>query len=92
MPVATACAHSISATGPSRLLNKVRGLEQVPLANLDRCCGFGGTFSVKNAEVSSAMLAVKLQDVCRPAPNTALPSTTVASCTWAAPCTANTRA
>ena len=35
----------------------------MPLANLDRCCGFGGTFSVKNAEVSSAMLAVKLQDV-----------------------------
>ena len=34
-----------------------------PLANLDRCCGFGGTFSIKNAEVSSAMLAAKLQDV-----------------------------
>ena len=48
---------------PARLMNKVRGMEQVPLANLDRCCGFGGTFSVKNGEVSSAMLAVKLQDV-----------------------------
>jgi len=48
---------------PQRLLDKVRGLEQVPLANLDRCCGFGGTFSVKNAEVSSAMMAAKLQDV-----------------------------
>jgi L-lactate dehydrogenase complex protein LldE len=48
---------------PYRLLAKVRGLTQMPLANVDRCCGFGGTFSVKNAEVSSAMLAVKLQDV-----------------------------
>ena len=48
---------------PFRLMSKVRGMEQVPLANLDRCCGFGGTFSVKNGEVSSAMLAVKLQDV-----------------------------
>jgi L-lactate dehydrogenase complex protein LldE len=48
---------------PWRLMAKVRGLEQIPLQNLDRCCGFGGTFSVKNAEVSSAMLAVKLQDV-----------------------------
>ena len=48
---------------PYRLLNKVRGLDFVPLANLDRCCGFGGTFSVKNAEVSSAMMAVKLQDI-----------------------------
>jgi L-lactate dehydrogenase complex protein LldE len=33
------------------------------MANVDRCCGFGGTFSVKNAEVSSAMLTAKLQDV-----------------------------
>lgn len=48
---------------PFRLLGKVRGLELAPLANLDRCCGFGGTFSVKNGEVSSAMLAAKLQDV-----------------------------
>ncbi|HVZ84116.1 MAG TPA: (Fe-S)-binding protein [Terracidiphilus sp.] len=48
---------------PFRLLGKVRGLELAPLENLDRCCGFGGTFSIKNAEVSSAMLASKLRDV-----------------------------
>jgi L-lactate dehydrogenase complex protein LldE len=48
---------------PFRLLKKVRGLELASLDNLDRCCGFGGTFSVKNAEVSSAMLSAKLQDV-----------------------------
>jgi L-lactate dehydrogenase complex protein LldE len=48
---------------PFRLIAKVRGLELVPIPNADRCCGFGGTFSVKNAEVSSAMLAAKLQDV-----------------------------
>jgi L-lactate dehydrogenase complex protein LldE len=48
---------------PFRLLAKVRGLELAPLENLDRCCGFGGTFSIKNAEVSSAMLSTKLQDV-----------------------------
>jgi len=48
---------------PYRLLSKVRNLTQVDLPNADRCCGFGGTFSVKNAEVSSAMLATKLQDV-----------------------------
>jgi L-lactate dehydrogenase complex protein LldE len=48
---------------PFRLLRKVRGLELAPLANLERCCGFGGTFSVKNGEVSSAMLTVKLEDV-----------------------------
>ncbi len=48
---------------PFRLLAKVRGLDLAPLSNLDRCCGFGGTFSVKNAEVSSAMMTAKLQDV-----------------------------
>lgn len=48
---------------PFRLLKKVRGLELVPLENLDRCCGFGGTFSIKNAEVSSAMLTSKVRDL-----------------------------
>lgn len=48
---------------PIRLLKQVRGLELVSLENLDRCCGFGGTFSIKNAEVSSAMLTGKLRDV-----------------------------
>jgi len=48
---------------PYRLLAKVRGLDLAEMTNTDRCCGFGGTFSVKNAEVSSAMLAAKLQDV-----------------------------
>jgi len=48
---------------PFRLLSKVRGLELVALDNLDRCCGFGGTFSIKNAEVSSAMLSAKLRDM-----------------------------
>ena len=48
---------------PFRLLAKVRGLELAQLQNMDRCCGFGGTFAVKNGEVSSAMLAAKLQDV-----------------------------
>ena len=48
---------------PFRLLKKVRGLELAPLANIERCCGFGGTFSVKNGEVSSAMLTEKLEDV-----------------------------
>ncbi len=48
---------------PYRLLAKVRGLDLAAIPNSDRCCGFGGTFSVKNAEVSSAMLGAKLQDV-----------------------------
>lgn len=49
--------------GPESLLKAVRGLELVELPNLERCCGFGGTFAVKNAAVSSAMLAEKTRDV-----------------------------
>ena len=45
---------------PFRLLKQVRGLELVDLEDLDRCCGFGGTFSIKNADVSSAMLSEKV--------------------------------
>ena len=44
---------------PVRLLRAVRGLEYVELANREQCCGFGGTFAVKNADVSAAMLAEK---------------------------------
>ena len=49
--------------GPVSLLRRVRGLELVPLADLEQCCGFGGTFAVKNADVSSAMLADKVRAV-----------------------------
>jgi L-lactate dehydrogenase complex protein LldE len=44
---------------PYRLLRAVGGLELVDLPDATECCGFGGTFSVKNAETSSAMLADK---------------------------------
>ena len=40
---------------PTRLLAAVKGLELVPLPNAEVCCGFGGTFAVKNPEVSAAM-------------------------------------
>ena len=45
--------------GPMRLLRAVRGIDLVEIEKLEQCCGFGGTFAVKNAEVSSAMLAEK---------------------------------
>ncbi|ACO48100.1 (Fe-S)-binding protein [Deinococcus deserti] len=48
---------------PLRLLQKVRGLSLVGLPAVEQCCGFGGTFSVKNAETSTAMLADKVQNV-----------------------------
>lgn len=48
---------------PKRLLSKVRGLELIELPAAEQCCGFGGTFSVKNAETSTAMLTDKLRHV-----------------------------
>jgi len=44
---------------PERLLRKVRGLTYVELEDADQCCGFGGTFSIKNPEVSAAMATEK---------------------------------
>jgi L-lactate dehydrogenase complex protein LldE len=48
---------------PLRLLRQVRGIDLVALPEPDSCCGFGGTFAVKNAETSAAMLADKLRAV-----------------------------
>ena len=48
---------------PLRLLRAVSGIELVELPQADECCGFGGTFAVKNAEVSSAMVADKVRAV-----------------------------
>jgi L-lactate dehydrogenase complex protein LldE len=48
---------------PLTLLGAVRGIELVALPEADECCGFGGTFAVKNADVSTAMLDAKLDCV-----------------------------
>jgi L-lactate dehydrogenase complex protein LldE len=48
---------------PLRLLRKVRGLQLVELPEADSCCGFGGTFALKNPDVSAAMLADKVRQV-----------------------------
>jgi L-lactate dehydrogenase complex protein LldE len=45
---------------PLRLLRQVRGIDLVELPDADQCCGFGGTFAVKNADTSTAMLADKM--------------------------------
>jgi L-lactate dehydrogenase complex protein LldE len=48
---------------PLRLLRNVRGMTLVELPSADQCCGFGGTFSVKNADTSIAMMADKIQNI-----------------------------
>jgi L-lactate dehydrogenase complex protein LldE len=48
---------------PLTLLRAVSGLELRPLPGAEECCGFGGTFALKNAGVSAAMLADKCDAV-----------------------------
>jgi L-lactate dehydrogenase complex protein LldE len=59
--------HSLRMLGvgdrPTRLLQAVRGLELVELPRADECCGFGGTFAVKNADTSVAMVSDKARHV-----------------------------
>lgn len=46
---------------PRALLQEVDGLELIEAQDADRCCGFGGTFSVKFPELSVAILDRKLE-------------------------------
>jgi L-lactate dehydrogenase complex protein LldE len=48
---------------PLRLLRNVAGIDLVELPEAESCCGFGGTFAVKNADTSTAMLSDKLRSV-----------------------------
>jgi L-lactate dehydrogenase complex protein LldE len=59
--------HSLRLTkageAPLQLLRHVRRLDLVELPRGDECCGFGGTFALKNADTSAAMLADKVASV-----------------------------
>ena len=48
---------------PLQLLRAVDGIDLVDLPAAEECCGFGGTFSVKNAETSAAMVADKVDHI-----------------------------
>jgi L-lactate dehydrogenase complex protein LldE len=48
---------------PIRLLENVKGLELAPLPGAEECCGFGGTFAMKNPDISAAMCADKVRNV-----------------------------
>lgn len=50
---------------PRRLLGHVRGLRLAEMDAAEECCGFGGTFSVKFAEVSGAMARTKIESIVR---------------------------
>ncbi|MFS4103152.1 (Fe-S)-binding protein [Streptomyces sp. PD-S100-1] len=51
------------ADQPLQLLRAVRGIDLVELPEATSCCGFGGTFALKNSDTSSAMLADKMRHI-----------------------------
>ncbi len=48
---------------PLELLRNVQGMDLIELPEAKECCGFGGTFAVKNADTSAAMLGAKIRRV-----------------------------
>ena len=57
-------------SAPRRLLSRVRGLELREMTPAEECCGFGGTFSVKFAELSGAMMRTKIDAILQTGANT----------------------
>jgi len=51
------------ADAPARLLRNVQGLTMQALPAAENCCGFGGSFAVKFAEVSNAILQEKIRNI-----------------------------
>ncbi len=49
---------------PMKLLNHVQGMEYINLPKQEDCCGFGGTFAVKMADMSEAMVCEKARHIC----------------------------
>lgn len=48
---------------PRKLIKKIRGAEFIEMKDSDRCCGFGGAFSVKYPEISTAILEDKVNNI-----------------------------
>ncbi len=45
------------------LIRQLKNVELIELENEDECCGFGGTFSIKEPEISNAMVLEKIDDI-----------------------------
>ncbi|MDX1617615.1 MAG: (Fe-S)-binding protein, partial [Balneolaceae bacterium] len=48
---------------PLKLLRNVEGIELISLPRAEECCGFGGTFAVKNADTSAAIVDDKIRHI-----------------------------
>ena len=50
-------------TEPKELLHQLKNVELLELEREDECCGFGGTFAVKEPHISAAMVKDKVDDI-----------------------------
>ena len=61
------CCHLLREIGideqPLKMLSNIEGLRMTPMNRADVCCGFGGAFSVKMPDISSAILDEKLDNI-----------------------------
>lgn len=48
---------------PMKLLEQIQGVEYIPMHRAERCCGFGGTFTIKNPEISAVMTKEKAMTI-----------------------------
>jgi L-lactate dehydrogenase complex protein LldE len=51
------------AKQPRQLIRNITGVELIEMTDSDYCCGFGGTFSVKYPEISTAMVDKKIENI-----------------------------
>jgi L-lactate dehydrogenase complex protein LldE len=63
MPTCSAKRNYELKNEPLTLLEKVRGLELIDLPDADACCGFGGGFTLKYENVSSAIAKAKIDNI-----------------------------
>ena len=54
---------------PKQLLGQLKNVELLELEREDECCGFGGTFAIKEQHVYAAMVKDKLDDISKTATN-----------------------
>lgn len=48
---------------PRKLISNIKGAELVEMSQSDKCCGFGGAFSIKYPDISTAMLEDKIKNI-----------------------------
>ncbi|RDU62423.1 (Fe-S)-binding protein [Helicobacter sp. MIT 14-3879] len=52
-----------SIESSKKLIQQLKNVELIELEREEECCGFGGTFSIKEPDISNAMVLEKIEDI-----------------------------